>query len=105
MTLTVAAQLDRVMVGDTVVIEQDTSGNANARKDRFYGTVAALDTATGELTLTTTQTGYYDFSLLGNESIVSMADSCTVSGFRDRNGNTAETSFGFRMDLQGTVAR
>ena len=103
------ANLNTVMVGDTVVIEPDTSAVAPrsslARLDRFSGTVAALNTATGAITLTSTQSGYYDFALLTTANLVSLGDAVSVSNFTDADGNTNDIQQGFRADLRGSQVR
>lgn len=97
-----AGQLNTVMVGDTIAFEQNTSGNTFARLDRFYGTVSALDTATGQVTVSTSQNGYYDFSALGSESIKAMGDAVTVTGAIDTSSNAMDPLYGCRMDIVGT---
>jgi hypothetical protein len=100
-----AGLLDRVLVGDTVVIQRDTSVDPLARKERFSATVTALDSATGEVTLATAQTGFYDFALLRNAELRAMGDAVTVTGHMNSGGNSAENAHGFRMSLGSTIAR
>lgn len=107
--ITGAGLLNSVMVGDTVIIEQSTLADVNAKGDRFSATVIALDSASRELTLTPTlgltQSIYYDFNRLPNYSIETMGDAMSVSGYVDSSGNSCDTNHDFRMDIQGTAVR
>jgi hypothetical protein len=100
-----AGQLNNVLVGDTIVIQRDTTVDPLACKDRFSGTVMAVDSSTGEVTLATTQTGFYDFSLLTHAEILTLGDAVNVTGQMDSNGLPAETAYGFRMSLGSAFAR